>query len=160
MSPKNIHKIFIPKKILIFWNPPKILKFKTLNPKKWPEPTDLWKHQSTPPGSEWCHTDPEKNIKKGTIWRSFIKCLQYRRPALAFSSLQKFSKSHELRREFSEILSECVKQLGFISDQKFCQTWSRSKLFAKYNSLTSNLRESGNKKLSDVKRAAFTYLYL
>ena len=41
--------IFIPQKIFIFWKPPKILKFIILNQKKWPEPTYVWKYQSTPP---------------------------------------------------------------------------------------------------------------
>ena len=46
---KNIHKIFIPhKKYFFFWKPNKILKFKILIPKKWPEPTNVWKYQSTP----------------------------------------------------------------------------------------------------------------
>ena len=50
MTPKkNIHKTFIPKKYLFFWKPEKILKFKILNPKKWPEPRYVWKYQSTPP---------------------------------------------------------------------------------------------------------------
>ena len=48
---KNIHKIFIPpKNIHFFWKPKKILKFRILNPKKWAEPTYVWKYQSAPPG--------------------------------------------------------------------------------------------------------------
>ena len=47
--PKNIHKIFLSKNYSFFWNPPKILILKILNPKKWPEPTYVWKYQSTPP---------------------------------------------------------------------------------------------------------------
>ena len=46
----NIHKTFIPQKIFIFLKPPKILKYKILNSKKWPEPTYVWKYQSTPLG--------------------------------------------------------------------------------------------------------------
>ena len=56
---KNIHKIFIPKKYSFFWKPPKILKFKILNPKKCPEPTYLWKYQSTPPGINPWHCKEE-----------------------------------------------------------------------------------------------------
>ena len=48
--PKKIHKIFTPQKIFIFWKSKKILKFKILNPKKWSEPTYVWKFLSTPPG--------------------------------------------------------------------------------------------------------------
>ena len=46
---KNIHKIFIPKKKLIFLKNPKILKFKILDPKKWPEPTYVSKYTPPPP---------------------------------------------------------------------------------------------------------------
>ena len=53
MTPKNIHKILIHKKYSFFWKPPKILKFKILNPKKWPEPTYVWKYQSNPPGRQF-----------------------------------------------------------------------------------------------------------
>ena len=38
-----------PKKYSFSWKTPKILKFKILNPKKWPEPTYVQKYQSTPP---------------------------------------------------------------------------------------------------------------
>ena len=34
MTPKNIHKIFIPQKIFIFLETPKMLKFKIFEPKK------------------------------------------------------------------------------------------------------------------------------
>ena len=49
---KNIHKFFIPPKNINFSeNPQKILKFRLLNPKKWAEPTYVWKYQSTPLGA-------------------------------------------------------------------------------------------------------------
>ena len=45
--PQNLHT---PKNIHFFWKTPKILKFKILNPKKWPELMYEWKYQeSTPP---------------------------------------------------------------------------------------------------------------
>ena len=48
--PKKIStKSSYPKKYSFLWKPQKILKFKILNPKKWPEPTYVWKYQSTPP---------------------------------------------------------------------------------------------------------------
>ena len=40
--PQNLHT---PKNIHFFWKPPKILKFKILNPKR-PEPPCVWKYQS------------------------------------------------------------------------------------------------------------------
>ena len=47
---KKKHKILIPPKNIHFSeNPQKILKFRILNPKKWAEPTYVWKYQSTPP---------------------------------------------------------------------------------------------------------------
>ena len=45
--PQNLHT---PKKYSFFWKLKKILKFRILNPKKWAEPTYVWKYQSTPPG--------------------------------------------------------------------------------------------------------------
>ena len=48
--PKNIHEVLIPQKYLFFRKPPKILKFKFLSPKKWPEPMYVWKYHSTPHG--------------------------------------------------------------------------------------------------------------
>ena len=51
--PKNIHKIFIPKKYYFFLKTRKKLNFKILNPQKLPVPTYVWKYQSTippPPG--------------------------------------------------------------------------------------------------------------
>ena len=59
MTPKYIHKIFIPQKIFIFLKAPKILIFKSLNPKKWPEPTYVWKYQSIPP---WGPVTPNVGI--------------------------------------------------------------------------------------------------
>ena len=47
MTPKKYPENLHTQKIFIFWNPPKILKFKILT-KKWPEPTYVWKYQSTP----------------------------------------------------------------------------------------------------------------
>ena len=53
MPPKNIHEIFIPQKIFIFWNPPKIvvnnknIEIQYLEPKKWSKPTYVWKYQNT-----------------------------------------------------------------------------------------------------------------
>ena len=44
-----IHKIFIPPKIMIFLKPPKILKFKILNPQKWSQPTYIYENLSPPP---------------------------------------------------------------------------------------------------------------
>ena len=44
--PQNLHT---PKKYSFFWKPPKILKFRILNPPKKPEPTYVWKYQSTSP---------------------------------------------------------------------------------------------------------------
>ena len=43
-----IHKIFIPPKIMIFLKPPKILKFKILNPQKWSQPTYIYENLSPP----------------------------------------------------------------------------------------------------------------
>ena len=54
---ENIHKSFHTPKNIHFSEPPapkkikKILKFKILNPQKWPDPTYVWKDQSTPLGS-------------------------------------------------------------------------------------------------------------
>ena len=50
MTPKNIHKIFIPPKNIYFSeNPPKNWNSKFWTPEKWHEPTYVWKYQSTPP---------------------------------------------------------------------------------------------------------------
>ena len=39
-----------PQKIFIFLKPPKNIEIqRILNPKKWAEPTYVWKYQSTPP---------------------------------------------------------------------------------------------------------------
>ena len=38
MTPKNIHKIIIPKKIFIFLKPPKNIEIQDFEPKKWSEP--------------------------------------------------------------------------------------------------------------------------
>ena len=51
--PNNIHKFFITKNNIFFWNPPppkkKNIEIKIfLNPQKWPEPTYVWKYQTTP----------------------------------------------------------------------------------------------------------------
>ena len=45
-NPQNFHT---PKNIHFSENPPKILKFKILNPNKCPEPTSVKKYQSSPP---------------------------------------------------------------------------------------------------------------
>ena len=42
-----------PKRIFIFLKTKKILDFRILNPKKWAEPTYVWKYQSTPLGSTY-----------------------------------------------------------------------------------------------------------
>ena len=47
---KNIHKIYIPKKILILLKTPKNIEIQNFEPKKWTESTYIWKYQSTPPG--------------------------------------------------------------------------------------------------------------
>ena len=47
---RNIHKIFIPQKILIFLKTPKNIETQKFEPKKWPEPTYVWKYQSDPLG--------------------------------------------------------------------------------------------------------------
>ena len=49
MTPKNIHKIFIPQKLSFFWKPSKILKFETLKPLKlvWAV-TYVWKIRVAP----------------------------------------------------------------------------------------------------------------
>ena len=52
MTQKNPQN-FITQKIFIFWNPPKILKFTILNPKKCPKRTYVWNYQSTPPPPPW-----------------------------------------------------------------------------------------------------------
>ena len=44
--PQNLHT---PKNIYFSEKPQKILKFKTLTPKKWSEPTYVWKYPRTPP---------------------------------------------------------------------------------------------------------------
>ena len=53
MTPKNIHKIFIPLKnihfLFIFLKTPKNIEIQNFEPKKWAEPTYVWKYQSTPP---------------------------------------------------------------------------------------------------------------
>ena len=49
MTQKNIPKMFIPKKIFIFLKTPKNIEIQKIDPKKWTEPTYVWKYQSTPP---------------------------------------------------------------------------------------------------------------
>ena len=49
MTPKNIHKILIPQKIFNFSKTPKNIEIQNLYPKRWPDPTYVWKYQSTPP---------------------------------------------------------------------------------------------------------------
>ena len=49
--PQNIHKMFIPQKILFFLKTPKNIEIQKFDPKKWSEPTYVWKYQSTPLGS-------------------------------------------------------------------------------------------------------------
>ena len=49
MTPKTIHKIFIPQKIFIFLKTHKNFEIQNFEPKKWPEPTYAWKYQSIPP---------------------------------------------------------------------------------------------------------------
>ena len=48
--PKISTKSSYPKNIHFSENPKKVLKFRILNPKKWADPTYMWKYQSTPPG--------------------------------------------------------------------------------------------------------------
>ena len=50
MTPKNIHKIFIPKKIHVSEDPKNIEIQNFEPPKKWPEPMYVWKYESTPWG--------------------------------------------------------------------------------------------------------------
>ena len=48
MTPKKYPQNLHTQKIIIFSENPKNIEFKILNPKKWPEPMDVWKYQSTP----------------------------------------------------------------------------------------------------------------
>ena len=47
--PQKIHKIFIPQKIFIFLKTEKIIEIQIFELKKWPDPTFVWKYQSTHP---------------------------------------------------------------------------------------------------------------
>ena len=50
-DPKKIStKSSYPKKIFIFLKTPKNIEIQNFEPKKWTEPTYVWKYQSTPPG--------------------------------------------------------------------------------------------------------------
>ena len=72
MTPKSIHKIFIPKKIFIFLTTGKNkLNFKILNPKKLPAPTYVWKYQSTTPA-----TPPPFGRQFAKIWHKISLSLQ------------------------------------------------------------------------------------
>ena len=80
MTPKNIHKIFIPPNYSFFWPPPpqkkkkKMLKIKFWTLKKWPAPTYVWKHKSIPlplgfsAPQPWAH-QPSLNL----VWQ-FLCC--------------------------------------------------------------------------------------
>ena len=93
-SPTNIHKIFIPTKKSFFWKPPKILKFKILNPQKLPEPTYVWKYQSTPWG---CIS---KLGVKFTLQDFQPRQIRKQGRSLeAFAHVQKVRKSHVLARK-------------------------------------------------------------
>ena len=52
--PKNIHKIFIPQKILIFLKIQKNIEMHNFEPPKMFESTYVWKYQSTPPPHALC----------------------------------------------------------------------------------------------------------
>ena len=61
MTPKKYaQNLYTPKKYSFFWKPQKILKFWILNPKKWAQPSYVWKYQSTPLGP----SRPQKNNRK------------------------------------------------------------------------------------------------
>ena len=50
MTPKNIHKIFIPKKKKIFFlKTPRNIEFQNFEPQKVTRASYVWKYQSTPP---------------------------------------------------------------------------------------------------------------
>ena len=49
MTPKNPHKNFSSPKIFIYLKTIKNIEIQNFEPKEWPEPTYVWKYQSTPP---------------------------------------------------------------------------------------------------------------
>ena len=53
--PKISTKSSYPQKYSFSWKHPKIMKFKILSPKNWPEPTYLWKYQSQGGGQPFQH---------------------------------------------------------------------------------------------------------
>ena len=66
--PQNFHT---PKKYLFFWKPKKISKFRILNPKKWIEPTYVYKDQSTPPPGVGPSSARQRNaISVAFRWRA------------------------------------------------------------------------------------------
>ena len=50
MTPKTYpQNLKTPKNIHFFWKPQKNIEIQNFEPKKWTEPTYVWKFQSTPP---------------------------------------------------------------------------------------------------------------
>ena len=46
--PPNIHKIFMPKKVLFFLKTLQNIEIQDFEPKKWADPTYIWKYKSKP----------------------------------------------------------------------------------------------------------------